>query len=168
MNTLFSNMKIGKKIALALAIPVIGMTIFSGMLVMEKIQTVRNVEVLQSLSTLAVHMSNLVHEQQKERGATAVFLGSKGRKFVSELAVQRQETNKKREVLKQYLETLDRSQLNTTFNDKFDTVLTLLSKMDSIRASVDAQSISAPDAIGYYTGLNGRNLDAIGLSLIHI
>ena len=43
---------------------------------------------------LAVSISNLVHETQKERGATAGYVGSKGKKFTKRLPAQRLLTDK--------------------------------------------------------------------------
>lgn len=54
-------------------------------------------------------LSNLVHEQQKERGATAVFIGSDGKDFRKELEAQRLVTDAKTAVLITHLAENDLS-----------------------------------------------------------
>lgn len=47
------------------------------------------------LNVLSIKLSHLIHETQKERGASAGFLGSKGTKFTEILPSQRLLTNEK-------------------------------------------------------------------------
>ncbi len=162
MKGLIKNMKISRAILTVALVPIVVAAVFSGMVVFQEMNKVHDLKQLGTLTALSVKMSALVHEQQKERGATAVFVGSKGQKFRSELAAQRQDTNKKRSELHAYLEEFDAHNFDREFNKKFDGVITGLEKMDSVRSSVDALSISKADAIGYYTNLNGQNLDVIG------
>ncbi len=51
-------------------------------------------EIIPVLFDLARRISRLVHETQKERGETAVVLGSDGQSFASELGQQRAETDR--------------------------------------------------------------------------
>ncbi len=156
------NMKISRTIMLITAVPMIAALIFASLLIFNEAKHNSNLTDLSELTALSVKMSNLVHEQQKERGATAVFLGSKGAKFKQELAAQRANTDVKRKELKDFLTGFEHDGYSATFTTKFEAVLATLGKMDSIRSAVDTLSISGPDAIGYYTGLNGQNLDTIG------
>jgi hypothetical protein len=48
-----------------------------------------NLENVETLNTLSSKLSLYIHETQKERGASAGFLGSKGKKFTSILPNQR-------------------------------------------------------------------------------
>ncbi len=60
--------------------------------IIEKYQIMGEMTDMLSLSKVSITISALVHETQKERGATGVFMGSGGTKFVNELAKQRKET----------------------------------------------------------------------------
>ncbi len=162
MNTFIKNMKISRAIMLVALVPIVVAGLFSSILVYEEMHTVHNLEQLETLVTLSDKMRSLVHEQQKERGATAIFVGSKGAKFKTELAGQRKETNKRREEFQAYLKNFNAKNFDQAFNEKFNIVLTDLAKLDDTRSKVDSLSISKPDAIGYYTKLNGKNLDTIG------
>ena len=88
MFSFLENAKIGARIALALVLPIVGMLIFSGMTILDKRSVVSEMDSLQELAELAPSISALVHELQKERGTSAVFIGSKGTKFVKELPEQ--------------------------------------------------------------------------------
>lgn len=156
------NMKISRTIMLLVTVPMAAALIFASLLIVEEIKHNKDLGNLTGLTDLSVKVSNLVHEQQKERGATAVFMTSQGAKFQKELTAQRVNTDLKRKELKDFLTGFEPGAYDATFKTKFEAVLATLAKMDGIRSSVDALSISGPDAIGYYTGLNGQNIDTIG------
>jgi methyl-accepting chemotaxis protein len=161
----FSMLSVRAKLIILVLTPLIGLLYFSADVVMTKSKLASEAQRLQATGQLAVHMSNLVHEQQKERGATAVFLGSKGTKFKSELANQREATNEKRQIFTDYEKTFEKTEFDQLFNTKLSSVLENLQKIDALRVSVDALSISAPDAIAYYTKQNARNFDLISYSI---
>jgi methyl-accepting chemotaxis protein len=143
-------------------VPIITTISFSTQLVLQSTRQKAEIGKLADLTSLAVKMSHLVHEQQKERGATAVFLGSKGTKFSAELAQQRQETEVKKSELVKYLGGFDQHKYGQEFTNSLQAIQSTLGKMDGIRNRVDALSISASQAIGYYTGLNAKVLSLIG------
>ena len=155
------NMRISKSIIFAVLIPSLVALFFASKAIMADVQTYNDLNKLKQLTNLAVKMSALVHEQQKERGATAVFLGSRGRLFADELKQQRIDTNAKNTDLHAFLADFDASSYNQIFNKKFAALEKSLKKMDGIRAEVDSISIKPKDAIGYYTKLNSQNLDLI-------
>ncbi|MEK6576563.1 MAG: nitrate- and nitrite sensing domain-containing protein, partial [Nitrospirota bacterium] len=69
----------------------------------EKWRFTGEMERLRDLSVLVVKISGFVHESQKERGATGVFMGSKGTKYTEELRTQRSNADKKIEALEDFL-----------------------------------------------------------------
>ncbi len=156
------NMKLSHMIMILALVPIITTISFSTQLVLQSTRQKAEIGQLADLTSLAVKMSHLVHEQQKERGATAVFLGSNGTKFSAELAQQRKQTDQKKAALQKYLSDFDQHEYGQEFAQNLQTILSDLGKMDSIRSRVDALSIPASQAIGYYTGLNGKVLSLIG------
>ena len=54
---------------------------------------------------LTTKIGKLVHETQKERGFTAAFMGSKGKKFQNELSTQKNNTDLKISELKLFLKS---------------------------------------------------------------
>ncbi|OOZ38570.1 hypothetical protein BOW53_15015 [Solemya pervernicosa gill symbiont] len=157
-----NNLSIRLKILIMLVAPVIGLLYFSIISVMDKSDVVAEMESVEPLAQLAVKVSALVHETQKERGATAGFLGSKGTKFVTELPAQRNNTDQKRNELNQFLKAFNKGAYGGGFENGLNDVLNRLGQIDSIRSSVSAQTIKGGDAIGYYTGINGQFLNLIG------
>nr|WP_275847459.1 methyl-accepting chemotaxis protein [Sulfurimonas sp. SAG-AH-194-I05] len=106
-------------------------------------------------------MSALVHETQKERGATAGFLGSKGTKFSTILAKQKESTNAKYDVLNKKMDATNLTKLPSLFVKELQSALQEYSKIQSVRDDVQSLSISKKDAIAYYTGINTQMLHAI-------
>ena len=104
-------------------IPILVAIVIASQLIFGEMRHSSQLTKLATLTELSVKMSNLVHEQQKERGATAVFVGSKGAKFGPELARQRSQTNEKRGEFDKFLTGFDTSQFDSVFKTKFDALL---------------------------------------------
>ena len=115
-----SNVKIGVRVMLALVAPVVGLLFFSGNSVIEKNQISNDIEQIQKLAILAPTISATVHELQKERGASAGFIGSKGKRFADILPKQRTTTDGKHKILKTALAAFDTSPFNNAFRNKED------------------------------------------------
>ncbi len=156
------NMKVSRAILLAVTVPTLVALFFAAQLVMDEYHFNKSLAELHSTTELSIKMSALVHEQQRERGITAVYLGSNGKKFSSELSSQREQTDKKRDDLMSFVSDFDYKARGHQFESKYKDMLSTLEKMDDIRQRVDSLSISVKDAIGYYTDLNSKNLDLIG------
>jgi methyl-accepting chemotaxis protein len=104
---------------------------------------------------LSVYMSNVLHELQKERGASAGYLGSKGKKFTEKLPQQRKLTDERVSLLKKHLSSVV-NPFTQIASEKVN-----FSKLSSMRSSVDSQSVNTKSAVGYYTALNKSILDTI-------
>ncbi len=111
---------------------------------------------------LAVSISNLVHETQKERGATAGYIGSKGKKFTKRLPEQRLLTDEKLKIFKTTLSRLGTSTLNKEAKGYLKKALAQLSKLQDIRRGVDSLSMDGSKVISYYTGMHAIFIDVIG------
>lgn len=148
---MFENMKIGSRIILALLLPVLGLTFFSGFLVLEKRQTSTDMEALQELAIIAPTISSVVHELQKERGTSAVFIGSKGAKFSDELPAQHIATSAAIDALHKAEETFDASAFSDVLNTKFQAAKEALLQLDETRGGVKSFSLTVPKMASYYT-----------------
>ena len=111
---------------------------------------------IQKLITLTVANNALVHELQKERGATAVYLGSKGERFSSELKEQRKLTNQANANLQKQLTTF--SSTNNEINNIVSIIKRGLTNLETIRGKVSNFSIPISEAITYYTNQNHQML----------
>ena len=118
----------------------------------------------QELNVLSQKLSLLIHETQKERGASAGFLGSKGTKFVDILPKQRVLTTKRNAELRAYTGSLDLSSFPAELRSELTAFNTEMSKVDQIRSKVDSLSISVKDEVSYYTNMNKKILNVVGLT----
>ena len=119
-----------------------------------------NLAEVQELSDLAVRLSAMVHETQKERGRTAGYLGSQ--KFGPELREQRELADARIAEVRLYLESFDATAFDDSFQESLDAALADLDQISSKREQISALDIPVGEALGYYTAMNGRFLDAIG------
>jgi len=156
-----NKLSIRVKLFLIFIIPTLALVYQIGTSVIEKNRVVNEVYVLQDALELSVKMSSLVHETQKERGATAGFLSSKGTKFVDTLTNQKSSTNTKYQELTNKIKTYDLDTLPPKFVSELQEALQKYNRINSIRMQVQSLSISKKDAIKYYTGINTSFLDAI-------
>ncbi|MCK4739334.1 MAG: nitrate- and nitrite sensing domain-containing protein [Deltaproteobacteria bacterium] len=150
------------KLILMQVLPVLVALYFSVTVVLEQSNTVKEIEGLQTLSTLAVDLSALVHEQQKERGASALYLGSNGKLFSNELKRQKNVTDEKIKTLLNFLTDFNQDKFGEEFKKTVSKSTMLLQKLEIIRDRTMALSISAPEAIKFYTLINNEMLGTIG------
>lgn len=114
------------------------------------------------LVALSVAMSDYVHEQQKERGATAIFLSSQGRQYGEELAAQRRSTDTRLQSVKESVDAIRGLKIDPELRQELQDVMRKTEEISSIRTEIDRLSIQRSDALGFYTGLNHRVIDFIG------
>ena len=158
---MFKNISIKAKLILLVLIPVAVIAIMAAKTVMGVYSEVNSFKDLNKVVVLSTKISALVHETQKERGATAGFIGSKGVKFVDILQNQRKLTDIKVDEIKGFLTTIDLKSINKNISGSIDNVLGRLNNIQTIRTDVSGLNISASDAIGYYTKINNEFLDCI-------
>ena len=111
---------------------------------------------------LIVAISNLVHETQKERGATAGYVGSKGKKFIKRLPAQRLLTDKKLLILRKKLQNFSKASLNPKARLYLKKALNELAKLQTIRNGATTLSMGGKKVIGYYTNMHALFLEVLG------
>ncbi len=118
----------------------------------------------QQLNRLSQKLSLLIHETQKERGASAGYLGSHGKKFGDILPKQRLLTDAKYTELKQYLQTLDMEEFSQELRHDIQSILNKMEQLPDIRKRIDSFQISVADEVAYYTSINKDILDVVALT----
>ncbi|MEA2090864.1 MAG: methyl-accepting chemotaxis protein, partial [Campylobacterota bacterium] len=118
----------------------------------------------QELNVLSQKLSLLIHETQKERGASAGFLGSKGTKFTDILPKQRILTTSRNSELITYISTLDLDSFPKELKAEILAFNSDMSRVDQIRSKVDSLSISVKDEVTYYTKMNKKILNIVSLT----
>ena len=153
---------IKNKLLLNVIVPIVTILIMAGLVISDHLQQKEKYANFDAIVKLDVKISALVHETQKERGLTAGFLGSGGKKFIQRLPLQQQETDKKIAQLQDYITQSDvKELLLKDVVNALDKALLELSKIRSVRSEVLSLSISAKKAIGYYTNMNELFLNFI-------
>lgn len=153
-------MKLRTKLSLAVVIPSACLLAFGASTIWRSSQQVGELRSVQTLTDFGVRVSAFIHETQKERGATAGFLGSKGSKFGQKLADQRKLTNGQLEQFQTFLATFDPTDHGEQFANAVGEAETLIESLGKTRTAVDRLAIATPKAIGYYTSVNTALLEA--------
>jgi methyl-accepting chemotaxis protein len=152
-----------QSVRLAIGLPVIIAILCSAVLAFQNWEAMRNASRTRTLMELATVMSELVHEQQKERGMTSIFLNSAGADYRSELAAQRQLTDGKLAAFETtWSELAATAAAPPEIARAMDALMDDLSARPDLRRQVDALAIEPPAALGHYTALNATMLAIIG------
>ncbi|MEE9139176.1 MAG: nitrate- and nitrite sensing domain-containing protein, partial [Alphaproteobacteria bacterium] len=165
--TLISRLSVKMRIALLGAVPLLALLIGSLTILSEKNTLLDEMADIRVLSLVAQDSGGLVHELQKERGASAGFLGSKGTKFGAELGAQRNQTDNKLQVFTETVETSDLGAISAVLADKARQAQTLLSGLSDMRRRVSDQQVAVKEALGFYTSAISGLLDVVaGMSAV--
>jgi methyl-accepting chemotaxis protein len=154
----FINLPIKTKLLLMIVLPLTLAGIFITSTVIEKKQTANNMAQAESLLELSVTSSNFVHELQKERGASAVYMGSKGNKFSDKLAQQKKLTDKKASLFNNSISLLDKDLISNKLNSLLSVIKNELNDLATTRQSITKLKIKPAKALGYYSNLNNEIL----------
>ncbi|MBF0394699.1 MAG: nitrate- and nitrite sensing domain-containing protein [Alphaproteobacteria bacterium] len=151
MHAILRNLKIGTRIALAFVLPVCGLIGFSGYVVAQRWVTTVETRDLLRVADVAIDISALVHELQKERGASALYLGSKGTQFGKEVGEQRKLSDVAAERAEGRLAGTDFSAMGPTFLASVAKAREGVKTQFAERPKIDQQAIEPRQAIGGYT-----------------
>ncbi len=162
---MLSRFSIKQKLVSIMMIPLVVVILLSAKLAYDSYTNTTNLQKIEKIVVLSTKIGAMVHETQKERGMTAGFLGSKGKKFVDALPKQRENVNLKKEELLKYLKEIKMSNYEKEFALNLNEGLNLLREIDDIRTKVTSQKIPASQAIGFYTKMNSQFLNVIASSI---
>jgi len=153
-----SNLSMRNKFVLMLVFPVLSLLYFAITDVSLQYRTMAEVESIEGLADYAHKGSNLVHELQKERGGTALFLASKGTQFVTELPMQYTATDGRVNEVVAFMASFDTAHYGANFEAQVNDTMTELGRINDVRQNVRSQAMAVKDAIAYYTKLNASFL----------
>ena len=156
-----NNFGIKYKLMLLVFIPLVWLIYFAGMHTYDAYNKSSQMDKIEKVAVLATKISTLVHETQKERGMTAGFIGSKGKKFADKLPTQRELANTKFNDFSDYINNMEFSSYPKSFKINIQNAINKFQGLKDIRVKVDKSDIKASKAIGYYTKMNGLFLDEV-------
>ena len=154
---MLKNLSIRLKLVLQILVPIVTILILASILIYSKYSEVETFQKAEKSSALLSHISALVHETQKERGMSAVYLSSHGKKYKEKLLAQRKLTDQQLNMIKEFVskENLNKPQL---LGDVISKAYADTEKLTSIRTKILNLNISTKKALGYYTNLNNDYL----------
>jgi len=149
------NMTIKSKLILLSLITIVVIFAYALKLALISYDTYANDTRSKNLIELSVKMSAVLHELQKERGASAGYVGSGGKKFSAILPAQHKTTSAKIAELKSYCST-------SPLNEVKD-ALSLIDEnaLKAMRTKVNSLSVPVKVPVGFYTSLNKSIIDTI-------
>jgi len=156
------KMNIKNKLNLILGIVLISISFIIVTETINFLNKKENLDKTEYFVKLSNKLSLLIHETQKERGASAGFLGSKGKKFRDILPKQRLLTNKRIEELKEFL---SKNPPPKDAKQQINLLFSYLNKINEIRRKVDNFEISLKDEVKWYTQMNKVILDTMAIAV---
>jgi methyl-accepting chemotaxis protein len=153
------DLKIRNKILLLVSVPLLALSLFA----YELISTNKNFHEqsfkFERLVHLSLLSSSLSHEAQKERGSSAGYIGSNGKKFGQIVKAQRQLTDDRLSSFNVFFKTLTMSVYGEEVVQDKRALVKLLEELPSKRIAVDELRISVDEQLRYYTSINTHLLN---------
>ncbi len=155
-------MTIKQRVAVASGVPLVFMLLLATFLSWKFWNSYRIDENIKSIVELTVVSSHLVHELQKERGMSAGFIGSSGRKFGKSLREQRAETDKR---LKAFMDFINKAKLPKEVRRALEKLTPELQRISEVRRSVDSLGIDKIEVVKFYTNINNSLINLLGTAI---
>ncbi|WP_420600571.1 nitrate- and nitrite sensing domain-containing protein [Neptuniibacter sp.] len=115
-----------------------------------KYSEIASLKQLMTNAELVIQVSNLIHQLQRERGLSNLFLASKGERLGDQLCQQIEESKSSQAEFREQLEQLDIESISLTRSSKlFNNIafaLHVLEGMPELREKIREQSIAAEDS----------------------
>ena len=155
-------MKIAGRIAIAIAIPLTIFTCLAGFDLYQTWRTRSEMAVLSNIAQGVADISKLIHHLQRERGASAVFAGTKGVQMRAELPAQRKLTDQPRATAMDFLAAFGSEVTSREFKDAVAKAQAAVVALDGTRKGVDDLRITAPVSNTYFTETIAKLLTVTG------
>ena len=146
---ILNSMGIRQKLLLLIVPPILLALVLEGQRLSQLISGKKELQDVQILVEFTSLNSALAHELQKERGMSAGFLGSGGKKFADRLPQQRQQAD-------QFREQWSRAVKETTELSRYakvaagnEEIARRLQQLDSIRQQVSSQQAKLADVLAF-------------------
>lgn len=151
-------MSIKKKLFFVLVIVMAYLFLNIAQVMSESFNQKKKLSEVATLNTLSSKLSLFIHETQKERGMSAGFLGSEGKKFGDVLPKQRVLTDESLSRLNSYVATVELSKFSKELQNELSLLQEDVAKISTIRTQVDGLKISVKDSVAFYTDMNTKVL----------
>ena len=158
---MFANISIKNKVLFLVLIPIIFLAVISLKSISFDKDNVEKLKNLENGVILSTKISSLVHETQKERGLSAVYLSKTNAKSKNKLSSQIQLTNKKLKELNFFIKNSNIELISENTNKLLNAAIISTNKLKKIRKAVIKNEFSIKEMISYYSNLNSQFFDVI-------
>lgn len=148
------------KLILLIALPLAGLIVATSTAALSAWNQRGAASTASNSADVAVAIGNLLHETQRERGGSSVYLSSEGANFAVELPAQHLATSEAAAAFRAVV-IEHRNGVPDGVVDALDEVLALLDEMPEVRTEVLALERELGATLGWYTNLNATMLRAI-------
>ena len=154
-------MNIKNRILLVGVVPLTIAVWFMGTIIVDDFIAMNKVYKEKEITQLIVNIGNYVHETQKERGYSAVFVGSNGEKFSSEVIEQRKLTEQKWQILSRTLQEIKGKNYSSAFDKIITEAVKLTEDIKEQRTKVSTNQATVANTLSVYTEHNNTWLSLI-------
>ena len=151
MLRLHENLPIRQRILLGIAVPIFGLMILTALLISRELSILRESGRLQGVIRLANDVSAVIDRLQLERGASVVFLSSKGTQFGDLLKAKRQDSDQALDRLRHAIQGSGSDPLSPELTAQMTKSLDSLGGIDDFRRQVDRQEVDNASVFKRYT-----------------
>jgi methyl-accepting chemotaxis protein len=142
---------VGTRLAIATGLPCLCILILTAILAVEHWHSVGAMGRLNDLAKLSVRAGALVHELQKERGMSAIYINTDGRQMSGELPGQRQLVDQRLQEFTRMVETLDLPSYPAPVQAAVRGAVSVLPELANWRTKILAREVKGADSNGYFT-----------------
>ena len=142
---------LNKKLLLIGILSSVAILFFVYTIATEKIGIKVNADRIGKLCQYIANASELVHELQKERGASAAYVGSGGNKMKDILVENKRNTDTALASFRQYMTSFDTKRFGAEFSEKSGSTLNQLNDLTTKRTAVIGLTITKEETVRYYT-----------------
>ena len=154
------NTSIRTKLMYLLAIPMMGLVIYTGVVAKANLEKWQTYSALGQIMDVSVEIGSLVHRLQIERGLSSGYIGSHGERFGAELKAARLESDKEAADLQRAYEEA-KAALPETVRLPVENALKGLGQLAELRSKVEQQGLNAAATVAPYSKMIGQLLVAV-------
>jgi len=147
----FNNLRIATKLFLILLVPLAGLLYISIDGVVRQAVIAADTRRFETLISFSTQIGATVHEIQKERGTSVLFLSSRSDQAKSEMLAQRAVSDSEIAKFQVALQNIDANAYGDAFQANIKNVTTALETIAEKRKQIDAFNITADESSAFYT-----------------
>ena len=161
MLQIISRLSIKQRLWMLAMVPMATALVLSGLLLYGKYRNYQTERFVLAKIDEAPVVSKLIHELQKERGASAGFVSSRGKQFAREIDALRRDSDNALKAFENRFGSLPAGSESLDFETHLKQVRQSLSGLNEMRGKVSRLEAGVSEVAGYYTPVIGELLGMV-------